>query len=657
MRKILIAIIFMISIAGYAQRTETVKIQQRYPNLQEAPNIDTLVVLGANALQMRVNYSDLFSKMRQDLQNAGIGPGSFQNALETPYNPYLTIGSTNVQDALNELKDEVDALSVGGGTGDMLKTTYDANSDNIVDNAEKLGNQSPGYYLDNTDTQLTQSEVGAYAAAEGFLKTEADPVFSAWDKSTGITIQESQISDLNHTVNTDNQTASEVASNAYLTISATNVQAALEELKDEVDALSVGGGTGDMLRTTYDTNGDDVVDNSAALGGNTANYFTDRGNHTGTQLANTISDFETAVSSNNAVSANTAKVSADGSVGTHSNVDLSGISDGQILKWNSADNLFKPAPDEAGSGGSTYTFDAPLSESGGAVSLLDNSITADKLDLPSQANSQYILLGVNYQTKKFQFYNSVNSANYSSYLNHTSASFLKPNQSTFYSKIINGISSKNYLINNGSSSPVRAFRFTYTQSGQNKVNMLAADLTKEGVFYVYGADKSDEYYTDYGKIALADSNTGTITASPATSDEHLATRGQIKALTKVGEGLLEASGGGGGGNPSERTLSVDYTKVSSFKSTSGTQITEIDLSKNNNYYTGLQQGTVTTYTTTGAIVGGCAIMEIDLSGATTYPTVSGATLIKSPDFEQGIVTMTVYSLNGTQVKYFFTKNQ
>jgi hypothetical protein len=52
--------------------------------------------------------------------------------------------------------------------------------------------------------------------------TETDPSFAAWDKSTGITITESQISDLSHTFNTDTQldeTAVDafVANNGYLT--------------------------------------------------------------------------------------------------------------------------------------------------------------------------------------------------------------------------------------------------------------------------------------------------------------------------------------------------------------------------------------------------------------------------------------------------------
>jgi len=54
-----------------------------------------------------------------------------------------------------------------------------------------------------------------------------------------------------------------------------------------------------------------------------------RANHTGTQTASTISDFDTEVSNNAAVTANTAKVSADGLVTTHSDVTNAGS--GQII--------------------------------------------------------------------------------------------------------------------------------------------------------------------------------------------------------------------------------------------------------------------------------------------------------------------------------------
>lgn len=58
----------------------------------------------------------------------------------------------------------------------------------------------------------------------------------------------------------------------------------------------VGGG-GDMTKAVYDTNDDGIVNasaNSALLQGNNGAYHLDRTNHTGTQLAATISDFSTA---------------------------------------------------------------------------------------------------------------------------------------------------------------------------------------------------------------------------------------------------------------------------------------------------------------------------------------------------------------------------
>ena len=65
----------------------------------------------------------------------------------------------------------------GSGAGDMLKATYDVDGDGIVDDAEKLGGQLPGYYakasdvpsvpawaLSNTKPTYTAQEVGAAAA-------------------------------------------------------------------------------------------------------------------------------------------------------------------------------------------------------------------------------------------------------------------------------------------------------------------------------------------------------------------------------------------------------------------------------------------------------------------------------------------------------------
>jgi hypothetical protein len=52
---------------------------------------------------------------------------------------------------------------------------------------------------------------------------------------------------------------------------------------------------GDMLKSVYDTNGNNIVDNSEALNGQAASYYLSRTNHTNTQAASTISDFDTQV--------------------------------------------------------------------------------------------------------------------------------------------------------------------------------------------------------------------------------------------------------------------------------------------------------------------------------------------------------------------------
>lgn len=51
-----------------------------------------------------------------------------------------------------------------------------------------------------------------------------------------------------------------------------------------------GAGTGDMLKATYDTDNDGIVDNSEALGGQAGSYYLSRTNHTGTQSADTLTD-------------------------------------------------------------------------------------------------------------------------------------------------------------------------------------------------------------------------------------------------------------------------------------------------------------------------------------------------------------------------------
>lgn len=103
-------------------------------------------------------------------------------------------------------------------------------------------------------------------------------------------------------------------------LSATNVKAGLDELDGN----------------KYDSSNPDNYETPAELNArDTANR--QRSNHTGTQTASTISDFNTAVANSPSVSLNTSKISADGSVTTHN--DITSAGSGQIITVAERNNL------------------------------------------------------------------------------------------------------------------------------------------------------------------------------------------------------------------------------------------------------------------------------------------------------------------------------
>lgn len=134
---------------------------------------------------------------------AGAAFTDSQLAADVPFTPAGNITSTDVQSAL----EEIDATILTLGTGDMLRATYDADLNSIVDNAE----------LVNGLTVETAVPAGA--------------------------------------VFTDSQIALDVSVTPTVDLSSTNVQDALVELQGEI--VSAGGG--DMLRSTYDPDQDGSV--------------------------------------------------------------------------------------------------------------------------------------------------------------------------------------------------------------------------------------------------------------------------------------------------------------------------------------------------------------------------------------------------------------
>jgi hypothetical protein len=109
----------------------------------------------------------------------------------------------------------------GGGTGDMNKSVYDQNDNGIVDNAEKLGGSLPSVY-----------DQSAHVA----------------DASAHVTPDERDGLD-----------------NSPSTINAQNPVASIADI--------AASGGGDMLKATYDTDDNGIVDNSEKLGGQEPSFY------------------------------------------------------------------------------------------------------------------------------------------------------------------------------------------------------------------------------------------------------------------------------------------------------------------------------------------------------------------------------------------------
>ncbi len=120
--------------------------------------------------------------------------------------PSGELTSTDVQAALEELQSEINSIGTGNGSGDMLRSIYDTNGNNKVDDADKVN---------------------------GYTVNSSVPYSADF---------------------TDNQTL--IISGNQLTISGGNTV-----------TLPTGNGSGDMLQSVYDTNGNSIVDNADKVNG------------------------------------------------------------------------------------------------------------------------------------------------------------------------------------------------------------------------------------------------------------------------------------------------------------------------------------------------------------------------------------------------------
>ncbi|WP_157483862.1 beta strand repeat-containing protein, partial [Maribacter hydrothermalis] len=147
-----------------------------------------------------------------------------QNASEVPFTPAGNTVSTNVQAAITELQTEIDGITITG----------EANT------ASNQGTAGVGTFIQKNGVDLEFRSVNAGSNKITISEDAVNNEILVDIDDTNLTIIESQISDLTHTIDTDDQNAADVPFTPAGNTISTDVQAAITELQTEIDGMTAG---------------------------------------------------------------------------------------------------------------------------------------------------------------------------------------------------------------------------------------------------------------------------------------------------------------------------------------------------------------------------------------------------------------------------------
>ena len=221
-----------------------------------------------------------------------------------------------------------------------------------------------------------------------------------------------------------------------------------------------------------------------------------RSNHTGTQLANTISDIQTTITNNTEVLANTAKVSADGSVTTHSDVTSAGS--GIIITTTERNNLNLNTTHRNTTSGNPHNvqaFEVPFASTVGIA----GTDVAEALD-------------ENYSRVKGVFVDDTNIAN---------NNIIKYNSSSGNLEYVNKIRDNHTLVKSLADFPtpisgVITLVDNYSYEINGTVN-ISPNRIETGISnIIYGVDKSDDIIVSTTTGSLITNNTNDLSIDKIT---------------------------------------------------------------------------------------------------------------------------------------------
>ena len=229
------------------------------------------------------NHDTLYEPIDADIQNhITTVTGNPHNVLaeEISYdNATSGLTATDVNDAIDEIDNVLDNLDLD----DLQDVTIDTPLDGHVLRYDETSQQFVNAYPTGTETETDpvftawDKSTGIIIAEnqisdlQNYITTESDPLFTAWDKSTGISITESQISDLQNYLTTETDPVF-TAWDKSTGISITESQ--ISDLKTYIQTSSIGAlngvasldGSGKVPSAQLPSYVDDVVEINQYLG-------------------------------------------------------------------------------------------------------------------------------------------------------------------------------------------------------------------------------------------------------------------------------------------------------------------------------------------------------------------------------------------------------
>jgi len=300
------------------------------------------LVYSAPQTASEVTANTLVSKdVAEDLSSESVA----QHVAET--DPHTQYHNDAKGDARYYLKSEVDSsqgiqnTSISNNSSNISTNTsaISTNTSDILDNANDISTNITDIGINEANITSNESSIIANTGAivsnsNGISQNVSDISTNASNISTNVTSIGTNSTNISNNASNISANSSNISTNASnISNNSTDINNNSTDISNNATNISTNTGAISVNSTNISTNTGNISTNTSNISGNTSLI-----NDNASDISNIQSE---QITQNDAIALNTAKVSADGSVDTHSDVDLTGLTVGNnfVLKYDGSNYI------------------------------------------------------------------------------------------------------------------------------------------------------------------------------------------------------------------------------------------------------------------------------------------------------------------------------